>query len=73
MQGWNFYVPTITQAMRGKEALRTAGIRSFVGRNTDMKAGRGCSYSITVPNFGEKAERILLEKHIDITRKETGQ
>ncbi len=73
MQGWNFYVPTITQAMRGKEVLKMAGIGSFVGRNTDMKAGRGCSYAITVPNFGEKAEGILLKNNIAITRKETGQ
>ncbi len=73
MGRWNFYVPTITAAMRGKEILRSAGIRSFVGRNTDMNAGVGCSYAITVPENGDTAERILRSRHIDITRTETGK
>ncbi len=68
MMTMNFYVPTMTQAMRGKSILMHAGIRAFVNRNTDMHAGEGCSYSIAVTTDGEKAERLLRQNHIQITR-----
>ncbi len=73
MGRWNFYVPTMTQALRGKEVLAAAGIRAFVSRNTDMHAGEGCSYMITVPADGAKAERVLAQKNIKITRKDSGR
>ncbi len=73
MGRWNFYVPTITQAMRGKEVLRASGISAFIGRNTDMNAGAGCSYSISVTAGGAAAERILRQHRIKITRKDTGR
>lgn len=71
MEHRNFYVPTVTQAMRGKEVLAAAGIRAFVGRNTDMQAGEGCSYSITVTGDGRRAEYVLQQKHIKITRSDS--
>ena len=64
----NFYVPTMTQALRGKTVLMQAGIRAFVNRNTDMHAGEGCSYSIAVTENGDKAEWLLRQNHIQITR-----
>lgn len=64
-----FYVPTMTQAMRGKEVLRAVGITGFVSRNTDMHAGEGCSYSIAVTGDGERAERALQQHGVKITRK----
>lgn len=73
MGRWNFYVPTITQAMRGKEALTAAGLRAFVSRNTDMHASEGCSYMIAVQADGAKAEQILKRKNIKITRKDNGR
>lgn len=65
-----FYVPTVTQAMRGKDALTKAGISAFVSRNTDMHAGAGCSYSIAVNGDGVRAERVLQQGGIKITRKD---
>ncbi len=73
MARWNFYVPTITQAMRGKEVLKAAGVPAFVSRNTDMQAGEGCSYMIAVHTDGMRAEKILLQKNIKITRKDGGR
>lgn len=73
MERWNFYVPTITQAMRGKEVLTAGGMRAFVSRNTDMQAGVGCSYMITVQRDGAKAERLLAQKNIKITRVDRGR
>lgn len=73
MERWNFHVPTLTQATRGKEVLTAAGIRAFVSRNTDMHAGAGCSYSITVTANAAQAERILRQQHIEITRKYAGR
>lgn len=64
-----FYVPTITQAMRGKDVLRAAGIAGFVSRNTDMHAGEGCSYSIAVSGDGARAERVLQHNGVKVTRK----
>ncbi len=64
-----FYVPTMTQAMRGKDALGTAGITGFVSRNTDLHAGEGCSYSIAVSGDGVRAERVLQQHGVKITRK----
>ena len=64
-----FYVPTMTQAMRGKEVLRVGGVVGYVSRNTDMHASEGCSYSIAVTGDGEKAERILQQHGVKITRK----
>lgn len=64
-----FYVPTMTQAMRGKDALRKAGLVGLVSRNTDMHAGEGCSYSIAVSGDGVRAERVLQQHGIKITRK----
>ena len=63
-----FYVPTMTQAMRGKDALRTAGMVGFVSKNTDLHAGEGCSYSIAVSGDGVRAERVLQQHGVKITR-----
>lgn len=63
-----FYVPTITQAMRGKSVLLNAGIRAFVSRNSDMRAGEGCSYSIAVVGDDRRAQTLLLQNQIQVTR-----
>jgi len=65
-----FYVPTVTQAMRGKDVLQKAGVTAFVSRNTDMHAGAGCSYSIAVTGDGIRAEQILQKSGVKITRKD---
>lgn len=69
MEKQNFYVPTVTQAMRGKEILTAAGIQAQVGRNTDMQAGKGCGFVLTVFSEGQRAERLLMQKNVRITRK----
>lgn len=71
MDGKNFYVPTVTAAMRGKEVLQAAGIQAFVSRNTDMNASAGCSYSISVLRDGMRARRVLQQSRIRITREES--
>ncbi len=71
MDGRNFYVPTITAAMRGKEVLAAAGMQAYVSRNTDMNASAGCSYSISVMHDGMRAQRVLQQNRIRITREES--
>ena len=71
MDGRNFYVPTVTAAMRGKEALVAAGIQAYVSRNTDMNASAGCSYSIAVMRDGMQARRVLQQNRIRVTREES--
>lgn len=73
MPKWNFYVPTVTQAMRGKTVLAAAGIPAFISRNTDMHAGEGCGYIIIVQQNNERAAAVLTNNNIKITRKETGR
>lgn len=70
MKRYNFYVSTMTQALRGRDFLSRVGIRAFVSRNTDIHAGAGCGFSIAVMDNGEKAAQILQKQHIQITRRE---
>lgn len=70
MEKWNFYVPTVTQAMRGKRELGAVGITAYIGRNTDMHRTEGCGYIIVVPEDGQRAATVLQKKSISITRHE---
>ena len=71
MDGRNFYVPTITAAMRGKEVLAAAGIQADVSRYADMNASAGCSYSISVMQDGMHAQRVLQNNRVRVTREES--
>lgn len=73
MAVWKLYVPTVTQAMRGRDMLSGAGIHAYISRNTDISAGVGCGYVIAVHGDGIAAERILRQKGIKITRKSEGR
>lgn len=72
MQQQNFYMPTMTQAMRGRAVLASQGVRAFVGRNTDMYAGQGCGYVLRVPTDGAKAAGILARNGVQVTRTDGG-
>ncbi len=63
-----FYVATVTQAMRGKNILRANGMDALVGRNTDMYAGAGCGYTVSVSGDGARAAQILKQNGVSITK-----
>ena len=65
-----FYLSTHTAAMRGRDILTAAGIHAYVGRNTDLYAGEGCGYTLTVQASGERAEGLLRQYKVPVTRKE---
>lgn len=70
MQRQIFYMPTMTQAIRGRAVLASVGVRAFVGRNTDMYAGSGCGYVLQVPSDDGNAAGILMKNGVRITRTE---
>lgn len=60
-------VGSVTYAMKGRDLLARYGIRSSVERIYRSTNGRGCGYSIYVPQRTDEAERILRQAGIPVT------
>lgn len=57
---------TVTYAIRGRDALRSNGIRASVERNTSGLGRYGCGYGIVVSGDIDKAVEILNRNSIKI-------
>ncbi|MBQ7095460.1 MAG: hypothetical protein IJN80_03315 [Clostridia bacterium] len=55
-----FQFKNSTDAMRGKEILRTAGIRAFVGKRSGED---GCYYYLKISDRNREEAAELLDKH----------
>lgn len=59
-------VTSVTYAIKGKQILINNGFYADIVRTPKNVSGRGCGYSIYVPNDTDKAEEILIEKGIKV-------
>ena len=60
-------VSSITMAMKGRDILFNQGIRAYVERTPQQyNGGRGCSYSIYVPNRSDEAAMIINDNGIKV-------
>lgn len=62
------HVSSITNAMRGKKLLESAGIRAFVHRSSNPPQGDGCGYSLLVTEKVGQAERVLQNGGVRVLR-----
>ena len=59
-------VSSVTYAMKGKELLKSYGIRAEVERTPKNSQSKGCGYSLYVPQNTDEAENILKENGIKV-------
>lgn len=59
-------VVSITYAIKGRQILINNGFNADIVRTPKNVLGRGCGYSIYVPNDTDKAEEVLIEKGIKV-------
>ena len=59
-------IKTITQAERGREALRSHGYRAYIRRSAVTPETEGCGYSIEVNGSYETARQILTQAGIRV-------
>ena len=57
--GKHFVVGSITNALKGRDALSKSGIHSYIERTPHGLENCGCGYSIYVPGDFLSAENIL--------------
>ena len=65
-------VSSVTYAMKGKQLLKTYGIKSEVQRTPKRNSAQSCTYSLYVPNRTDEAEKILAENGIKIIGRTEG-
>ena len=63
--GKHFVVGSITNALKGRDALSKSGIHSYIERTPRGLASCGCGYSIYVPGDFKSAEEILKSVGLD--------
>lgn len=59
-------VSSVTYAMKGRELLKSYGIRSSIERTPRTSLKQSCGYSLYVPQRTDEAETILKEKGIKV-------
>ena len=59
-------VSSVTYAMKGKELLKSYGIRAEVERTPKNSQSKGCGYSLYVPSKTDEAEQLLKKNGIKI-------
>lgn len=64
-------IGSITVAMRAKEVLRKEGITAYINRNTNLSAGSGCGYSLSV-SYGQKMRAVSILQQYGIRVRESG-
>ncbi|MEE0928847.1 MAG: DUF3343 domain-containing protein [Acutalibacteraceae bacterium] len=57
---------TVTYAIRGRDALRKAGIRATVERNSSGLGRYGCGYGIVVHDDPDNAIEILRKNSVKV-------
>lgn len=68
--GKHFVVGSITNALKGRDALSKNGIHSYIERTPRGLANRGCGYSIYVPGDFQSAGKILASEGLAQPREE---
>ena len=68
--GENRYIQvgSITNAMRGRRILESAGIRAYMHKDPHPSDGEGCGYGLLVTEHTDRAIRLLKDKGVRVIR-----
>ena len=66
MREYYFFVNSVTTAMKGEAALRAAGFRAYVARDSTVNPG-GCSYLIKATGVREAMLAVLKNADVRVT------
>ena len=66
-------LPSVTYAMKAKDILDKARIRSFIRRTPKNTGIRSCGYCLFVPGRADEAERILRTSGVNVLGRASGE
>ncbi|MBO4431926.1 MAG: DUF3343 domain-containing protein [Clostridia bacterium] len=65
MNKFMIVTPSVTYALKGRDALRRAGFKAYVQRKNRQNGG-GCGYGIVTTGEKDRIERILKDSSVRV-------